>query len=81
MGKFLFCCLTLIFYAYLDSVLRDKQFYTPIDHIQPEPDHFWPTPVGNSQTTRVKPCIHLIILSNLMSNFITSDTNLITYFR
>ncbi len=81
MGKFLFCCLTLIFYAYLDSVLRDKQFYTPIDHIQPEPDHFWPTPVGISQITRVKPCIHLIILSNLMSNFITSDTNLITYFR
>ena len=71
MGKFLFCCLTLIFYAYLDSVLRDKQFYTPIDHIQPEPDHFWPTPVGNSQTTRVKPCIHLIILSNLMSNLTT----------
>ncbi len=39
MGKFLLCCLTLTFYAYLDSVLRDKQFYTPIDHIQPEPDH------------------------------------------
>ena len=61
MGKFLLCCLTLTFYAYLDSVLRDKQFYTPIDHIQPEPDHL----VSMKQTPhQFFSSIHVQIINN-----------------